>query len=95
MAARAGANYVSLFWGRIRDMGHDASAIVRQVHTTFREWDSPSEIIVGSIRQMIDVVMFGGLRAIDMIQNMCFLTWKVGALLVLCGGGSVLIVREN
>jgi len=55
MAARAGANYVSLFWGRIRDTGSDASSVVRQVHHTFREWNSPSEIIVGSIRQMIDV----------------------------------------
>jgi transaldolase len=55
MAARAGASYVSLFWGRIRDTGQDASAVVRAVHTTFTEWNSPSEIIVGSIRQMIDV----------------------------------------
>jgi transaldolase len=55
IAARAGANYVSLFWGRIRDTGYDAASVVRQVHETFREWHSPSEIIVGSIRQMIDV----------------------------------------
>jgi transaldolase len=55
MASRAGANYVSLFWGRIRDTGYDATSVVRQVHQTFREWNSPSEIIVGSIRQMIDV----------------------------------------
>lgn len=55
IAAQAGANYVSLFWGRIRDVGYDASSIVRQVRQTFREWDSPSEIIVGSIRQMIDI----------------------------------------
>jgi len=55
IAAQAGANYVSLFWGRIRDVGYDAASIVRQVRQTFREWDSPSEIIVGSIRQMIDI----------------------------------------
>ena len=55
MAARAGANYVSLFWGRIRDTGQDAASVVNQVHRTFLEWHSPSEIIVGSIRQMIDV----------------------------------------
>jgi len=55
MAARAGANYVSLFWGRIRDTGQDASAVVNAVHRTFVEWRCPSEIIVGSIRQMIDV----------------------------------------
>jgi transaldolase len=51
LAARAGANYVSLFWGRIRDIGYDAGSVVRQVHATFQQWSSPSEIIVGSIRR--------------------------------------------
>src|SRR5262249_15035542 len=55
MAARAGANYVSLFWGRIRDIGYDAGSVVRQVHETFRKWDSTSEIIVGSIRHIADI----------------------------------------
>ena len=55
IAAQAGANYVSLFWGRIRDTGYDAAAIVRQVRQTFREWDCPSQIIVGSIRHLMDV----------------------------------------
>jgi transaldolase len=55
MAAAAGANYVSIFWGRIRDTGSDAATVVRQVHQTFVERESPAEIIVGSIRQMIDI----------------------------------------
>jgi transaldolase len=55
MAAEAGANFVSLFWGRIRDVGYDASMIVRQVRAALQERGSSSEIIVGSIRQMIDV----------------------------------------
>jgi transaldolase len=55
MAARAGANYVSLFWGRIRDIGYDAGYVVRQVHATFREWNTDSEIIVGSIRHIADI----------------------------------------
>jgi transaldolase len=55
MAASAGANYVSLFWGRIRDIGYDAASVVRAVHQTFVERHTHSEIIVGSIRQMIDV----------------------------------------
>lgn len=55
MAAMAGASYVSLFWGRIRDTGYDAASVVRQVHQTFKEWNVPSEIIVGSIRQMMDI----------------------------------------
>lgn len=55
MAAGAGANFVSLFWGRIRDIGYDAATVVRQVHTTLREGSSPAQIIVGSIRHIMDV----------------------------------------
>ncbi len=55
MAAGAGANFVSIFWGRIRDVGYDAGIVVSQVHQTLREWNSPSEIIVGSIRHIMDI----------------------------------------
>ena len=55
MAANAGADFVSLFWGRIRDTGYDAGAVVRSVRQTFSERGHYSRIIVGSIRQMIDV----------------------------------------
>jgi transaldolase len=55
MAAQAGANYVSLFWGRIRDIGYDAGSVVREVRQTFREWQAPTEIIVGSIRHIADI----------------------------------------
>lgn len=55
MAALAGANFVSLFYGRIRDGGDNPETIVRQVHSVFKEWNVPAEIIVGSIRQPSDV----------------------------------------
>jgi transaldolase len=55
MAAGAGANFVSLFWGRIRDIGYDAASVVRQVRAVFREAGVPAEIIVGSIRHIADV----------------------------------------
>ena len=55
MAACAGANFVSLFYGRVRDTGYDASTIVRQIRDTFREWEIPSELIVGSIRHIHDI----------------------------------------
>ena len=55
MAARAGANFVSLFWGRIRDIGYDAGTVVRAVAQTLKESGSPSEIIVGSIRHIADI----------------------------------------
>jgi transaldolase len=55
MAALAGANFVSLFVGRIRDTGYEAFSIVQQVRAVFKEWQVPSEIIVGSIRHIHDV----------------------------------------
>jgi transaldolase len=55
MAAGAGADYVSLFWGRIRDVGYDAGIVVSQVHETLTKWNSPSQIIVGSIRHIMDI----------------------------------------
>src|SRR5205814_4028480 len=55
MAASAGAKYVSLFWGRIRDIGYDAGVVVRSVAQTLKESGSPSEIIVGSIRHIADI----------------------------------------
>jgi transaldolase len=55
MAAAAGANFVSLFYGRIRDIGYDAASVVRAVHATFEESQVLCEIIVGSIRHIHDI----------------------------------------
>lgn len=55
MASRAGADFVSLFYGRIRDLGYDASTVVQKVHVAFKEWNVSSQIIVGSIRHICDV----------------------------------------
>lgn len=55
MAAQAGANYVSLFWNRIRDIGGDAAGVVRQVVDAFRRRGCTTEVIVGSIRHMADI----------------------------------------
>lgn len=55
LAALAGANYVSLFYGRIRDVGYDARSVVQQVVSTLKENQWPTEVIVGSIRHICDV----------------------------------------
>ncbi|MEW6235197.1 MAG: transaldolase family protein [Candidatus Omnitrophota bacterium] len=55
MAAAAGANYVSLFYNRIRDVGYDGRLVVEQTAQTFRQHGVDSEIIVGSIRHLCDV----------------------------------------
>jgi transaldolase len=55
MAVNAGARYISLFWGRIRDTGYDAGNVVGDVRQLLDRVGSSSEIIVGSIRHMMDV----------------------------------------
>jgi len=55
MAALAGANYVSLFYNRIRDTGYDARPVVAETARAFREGGVAAEIIVGSIRHLYDV----------------------------------------
>lgn len=55
MALNAGARYISLFWGRIRDTGYDASKIVADVRGAMNLAGNSAEIIVGSIRHIMDV----------------------------------------
>ncbi len=55
IALDAGARYVSLFYGRIRDTGYDAGEIVSRVRATMDRSGSNAEIIVGSIRHIMDI----------------------------------------
>ena len=55
MAAQAGADFVSLFYNRIRDIGYDANVVVKSVCSLFKQWDLPVQVIVGSIRHIGDV----------------------------------------
>ncbi len=55
MGAAAGADFVSLFYGRIKDIGHDASAVIESVRRVFRQGSIQTRIIVGSIRHISDI----------------------------------------
>ena len=55
MAALAGATYVSIFSGRIQDMGYDARPVIASTRALFDAQRLASKIIVGSIRHMMDV----------------------------------------
>jgi transaldolase len=55
LAALAGATYVSLFSGRIRDMGYDVRPIIQETRNILDRERLDSKIIVGSIRHMMDV----------------------------------------
>ena len=55
LAAKAGATYVSLFYGRIGDLGFDPFIVIKDTAETFRLWGVKSEIISGSMRSLLDV----------------------------------------
>lgn len=55
LAAKAGATYVSLFAGRISDEGADASQVIRNTASWLKTWRIPSKVIVGSIRETVNV----------------------------------------
>lgn len=55
LAALAGATYVSLFAGRIRDMGYDARPVIEATRRSLDREGLAARIIVGSIRHLMDV----------------------------------------
>lgn len=55
LAAKAGATYVSIFAGRIADEGGDPAVVIRNVRQWLDDWEYSAEIIVGSIRTVMDV----------------------------------------
>lgn len=55
LAALAGATYVSIFSGRVRDMGYDVRPVIAQTREQIDREGLPARIIVGSVRHFMDV----------------------------------------
>jgi transaldolase len=55
LAAMCRANYVSIFSGRVRDMGYNVWPIIRELRAILDREQLPSRIIVGSVRHLMDV----------------------------------------
>jgi transaldolase len=55
LAAKAGATYVSIFAGRVADEGNDPCVVIRNVRKWLDDWAHPAQIIVGSIRTLMDI----------------------------------------
>ncbi len=56
LAAKAGATYVSLFIGRLDDIGHEGMQIVRDMVKIFTFYNFKTEVIVASIRHPMHVI---------------------------------------
>ncbi|RJR27049.1 MAG: fructose-6-phosphate aldolase [Desulfobacteraceae bacterium] len=62
LAAKAGADYVSPFVGRLDDVGHTGMELVEQIIAIYDNYDMETEIIVASIRNplhVLDAAMMG------------------------------------
>ncbi|MDA1097242.1 MAG: transaldolase [Chloroflexi bacterium] len=55
MGAKVGATYCSIFAGRVSDEGHDAAKLVRQSVDWLGAWGYRTKIIVGSVREAINL----------------------------------------
>ena len=55
LAAKVGATYASLFFNRIKDSQADPIIVIQESRRIIEESNSPTKIIVGSIRKPIDV----------------------------------------
>ena len=55
LAALSGATYVSIFSGRVRDMGYDVRPTIASTREILDREGLKSKIIVGSMRHMMDV----------------------------------------
>ena len=62
LAARAGADYVSPFIGRLDDIGENGVKLVEDMVKVFRQYSLPTEIIAASIRGIdhVNDVMLAG-----------------------------------
>ena len=55
LATKAGATFVSIFAGRVADEGGDPYMVIRNVRQWLDDWEYSAEIIVGSVRTVMDI----------------------------------------
>lgn len=56
LAAMAGATYVSIFGGRVNNMGYDSRLEVKRLRGLLDAFGSSSKIIVGSTREVLNII---------------------------------------
>lgn len=56
LAAMAGATYVSIFGGRVNNMGYDCRIEIQKLRKLLDDFQLPALIIVGSTREVLNIV---------------------------------------
>jgi transaldolase len=52
----AGATYVSIFGGRVNNMGYDAREEITRLRDLLDNFELPAKIIVGSTREVVNII---------------------------------------
>jgi transaldolase len=63
LAALAGATYVSIFGGRVNNMGYNACGEIKLLRELLDRFQLPAQIIVGSTREVLNVIEWLGAGA--------------------------------
>ena len=63
LAAMAGATYVSLFGGRVNNMGYNACEEISKLRQVLDDFDLKAKIIIGSTREVLNVIEWLGAGA--------------------------------
>ena len=56
LAAMAGATYVSLFAGRVNNMGYNACIEIKKLRKVLDDFDLKAKVIIGSTREVLNVI---------------------------------------
>lgn len=56
LAAMAGATYVSIFGGRVNNMGYNSCEEIARLRQVLDQIGSPAQIIVGSTREVLNII---------------------------------------
>lgn len=63
LAAMAGATYVSLFAGRVNNMGYNACVEIKKLRKVLDDFELKAKIIIGSTREVLNVIEWLGAGA--------------------------------
>ena len=63
LAALAGASYVSMFGGRVNNMGYNVCEEIVKLRNVLDDFDLKAKIIVGSTREVLNIIEWLGARA--------------------------------
>jgi transaldolase len=72
LAALSGATYVSIFGGRVNNMGYNCCEEIRKLRQLLKEFELKSKIIVGSTREVLNIVEWlgAGAHIVTIVPNL-------------------------